>query len=521
MLLTLQKAKRRGARIIAINPLREPGLLGFRNPQEAAGMLGLSTPLADLYLQLRLNGDAALLKGILKELLDAGHLDRDFIASKTTGFDDFAAALKDVTWDQITAQSGINRQQIHEAANLLGKHDRIIICWAMGLTQQPNAVPIIQELVNLVLMRGAIGKPGAGLCPVRGHSNVQGDRTMGIWERPRKEFLDQLAQVFAFEPPRHVGFDTVESIKALKDGRAKVLFALGGNFLSATPDTEYTAAALRNASLTAHVSTKLNRAHLVTGRRGLMLPCLGRTEIDRQTSGDQFVTTENSMGVVEISQGVLEPASEHLLSEPTIVARLATATLIPRGDTAIDWLALASNYDLIRDLIAKAVAGCDDYNRKVRQPSGFYLPNKPRQGDFSNTKSGKANFTVHPLLEPRLEPGQLVLTTIRSHDQFNTTLYGLDDRYRGIHNERRVIFMNADDLRQRGLAANDVVDITSHFNGTQRLARRFICVPYHIPPGCCAAYFPEANVLVPIDSVAPGSNTPTSKYVVVTVEKTK
>jgi molybdopterin-dependent oxidoreductase alpha subunit len=523
MLTTLQKAKRGGAKMIAINPLREAGLLNFRNPQEAGGMLGISTHLTDLYLQVRLNGDMAVLKGIMKEMLEAGHIDRDFIQSKTAGFDDFAAALQQVIWDAILGQSGISRQQIHEAANILGKADRIIICWAMGLTQQPNAVAIIQEIVNLLLLRGSIGKPGAGACPVRGHSNVQGDRTMGIWERPRKDFLDKLQAVFGFDPPRHHGFDTVESIKAMHEGKAKVFFAMGGNFLSATPDTEYTAAALRNARLTAHVSTKLNRAHLVTGRQALILPCLGRTEIDRQSSGDQFVTTENSMGVVETSQGILDPASEHLLSEPMIVARLAQATVKSEISdlqfSAVGWLALASNYDLIRDLIAKTIPGCENYNEKVRRPGGFYLPNKPREGDFSNTPAGKASFTVHPLPEQHVEPGQLIMTTIRSHDQFNTTLYGLDDRYRGVHHERRVIFVNADDLRERGLKATDIVDITSHFKGKRRLARRFICVPYNIPRGCCATYFPEGNVLVPIDSVAEKSNTPTSKYVIVTLSR--
>jgi molybdopterin-dependent oxidoreductase alpha subunit len=523
MLTTLQKAKRAGARMITINPLREAGLISFRNPQEAGGILGISTHLTDLYLQVRLNGDVAILKGIMKEILDGGRIDREFIQSKTAGFDDFASALRQMSWDAILEQSGISRQQIQEAANMLGQADRIIVCWAMGLTQQPNAVAIIQEIVNLLLLRGSIGKPGAGACPVRGHSNVQGDRTMGIWDRPPGQLLDKLQQVFDFDPPRHPGFDTVESIKGMHEGKAGVFFALGGNFLSAAPDTEYTAAALRNTRLTAQVSTKLNRAHLVTGRQALILPCLGRTEIDRQSTGEQFVTTENSMGVIETSQGILDPASEQLLSEPMIVARLAQATLkseIPRFESStIDWLSLASDYDLIRNLIAKVIPGCENYNEKVRRPGGFYLPNKPRDGDFSNTPTGKANFTVHALPDQRLEPGQLIMTTIRSHDQFNTTIYGLDDRYRGIHHERRVIFVNADDLQERGLKATDVVDITSHFNGKQRLARRFICVPYNIPRGCCATYFPEGNVLVPIDSVAEKSNTPTSKYVIVTLNR--
>jgi molybdopterin-dependent oxidoreductase alpha subunit len=384
----------------------------------------------------------------------------------------------------------------------------------MGLTQHRNAVATIQEIVNLHLMRGAIGKPGAGVCPVRGHSNVQGDRTMGIWERPKKEFLDKLQEVFSFDPPRKFGYDTVEAIRAMHAGQAKVFFALGGNFLSATPDTEFTAAALRRCVLTVHVSTKLNRGHLVTGRQAVILPCLGRSERDLQASGPQLVSCENSMGVVQSSQGNQEPASEHLLSEPAIVARLALATLRDRG--GVSWRQLIENYDRIRDLIARVVPGFDQYNERIRKPGGFYLPNQPRQGHFP-TKSGKARFTVQPLPEDHLEPGQLVMTTIRSHDQFNTTIYGLEDRYRGIHNERRVVFMNTDDIRALGLAAGQTVDLTSYFHGQTRVARHFLVVPYDIPRRCAATYFPETNVLVPLDSVAETSNTPTSKYVIIRV----
>jgi molybdopterin-dependent oxidoreductase alpha subunit len=515
MLTTLQKAKRAGAKIIAVNPLPEAGLMGFMNPQEAGGMIGLSTTLADMFLQVRVNGDVALFKGILKEILAAGAVDTDFIQKYTTGYEEFAADIRSSDWNEIVEDSGISREQIREAAALLGKSGRIICCWAMGLTQSPNSVDQIQEIINLLLVRGSIGKDGAGACPVRGHSNVQGDRTMGIWERPREEFLNQLASEFRFEPPRHHGYDVVESIKAMHAGKVKIFFAMGGNFLSATPDTEYTAMALRNQRLTAQVSTKLNRSHLVVGRTALILPCFGRTDIDQQKSGPQFVSTENSMGVVETSQGILKPPSQHLMSEPSIVAHLAKATLGSR--TTVDWESLGNNYDLIRDLIARAIPGCERYNERVRAPGGFYLPNLPRQGDFDHTPSHKANFTVHEIPKRNLLPGQLVMMTIRSHDQFNTTVYGLHDRYRGVNNERRVVLMNDQDMQSLNLKPRDVVDVTSHFNGKQRIAKHFTVLPYNIPRRCCAMYFPEANVLVPIDSVAEKSNTPTSKYVIVTV----
>ena len=520
MLLALQRAKRNGCKIIAINPLPEAGLMRFKNPQEVVGLLGAGTALADLFLQVRINGDSALLKGLMKSLLEeeerrpGSALDLDFIREKTTGFDALSADLRKVPWENLIEQSGISRDQIREAAAMLMQSERIIACWAMGLTQHRNAVGTIQEIVNLLLMRGSIGKPGAGLCPVRGHSNVQGDRTMGIWERPPRAFLDKLQEVCGFEPPRKFGYDTVEAIRAMHAGEAKVFFALGGNFLSAAPDTEFTAAALRRCALTVQVSTKLNRAHLVTGRQAVILPCLGRSERDLQVSGPQLVSCENSMGVVQSSQGNQDPASEHLLSEPAIVARLARAVLRDRGGVLWQWL--VEDYDRIRDLIERVIPGFDQYNQRVRKPGGFYLPNEPRQGHFP-TKSGKANFTLHPLPDNHLEPGQLVMTTIRSHDQFNTTIYGLDDRYRGIHNERRVVFMNASDIRDLGLSAGQAVDLTSYFRGQTRVARHFLVVPYDIPTRCAATYFPETNVLVPLDSVAETSNTPTSKYVVIRV----
>ncbi|MFN2414572.1 MAG: FdhF/YdeP family oxidoreductase [Pyrinomonadaceae bacterium] len=520
MLSTLREAKRRGCRIVHVNPLPEAGLARFKHPQHPADLLGGGTELSDLFLQVRVNGDVALLKGLMKEVLEEEKrrpgevLDRKFIEEKTHGFDEFARALEEASWDELVEQSGVARESMREAAEIYVRSERTIVCWAMGLTQHKNAVANIQEIVNLLLLRGNLGRPGAGACPVRGHSNVQGDRTMGIWERPADTFLDALAREFDFEPPRRHGLDTVETIKAMHSARVKVFFALGGNFLSATPDTEFTARALARCRLTAHVSTKLNRSHLVTGGQALILPCLGRTERDAQSSGEQFVSVENSMGVVHSSRGGLDPASEHLLSEPAIVARLARETL--GGKSALDWEGLAADYDRVRDLIGRVIPGFEDYNRRVRRAGGFYLPNLAREGVFK-TSTGRANFTVHELPRIELAPGQLLLMTVRSHDQFNTTIYGLDDRYRGVYNERRVVFLNAEDMREQGLSAGQVVDLVSHFEGEERTARRFLVVPYPVPRRSAAAYFPEANVLVPVRSVADKSNTPASKSVVISV----
>ncbi|HKG79600.1 MAG TPA: FdhF/YdeP family oxidoreductase [Pyrinomonadaceae bacterium] len=515
MLTALEHAKRNGCKLVHINPLPEAGMTRFKHPQHVLGLLGSGTALADLFLQVRINADVPLLKGIMKAVLAReGSLDEEFIAYNTTGFEEFASALRDISWTDIVEQSGVSKEQIEQAAQIFVESERTIFCWAMGLTQHRNAVSNIQEIVNLMLLRGQIGKPGAGLCPVRGHSNVQGDRTVGIWERPTAEFLDKLAAAFNFNPPRNHGFDTVRAIQAMHEGQGKVFFALGGNFLSATPDTEFTAAALRRCRLTAHVSTKLNRSHLITGDRALMLPCLGRTEIDVQARGPQFVTTENSMGVVQISRGSLAPASPELLSEPQIVARLARVTLEHR--TTVDWEDLASNYDRVRDAIERVVPGFDDYNNRVRQPGGFYLPNAARNRVF-NTASGKAHFTIHELPEHNLGHDQFLMMTIRSHDQFNTSVYTLNDRYRGISNGRRVVFLNEDDIAAAGLRARQVVDLVSHFEGEERIARRFVIVPYDIPRRCAATYFPETNVLVPVRSVALKSNTPASKSVVISI----
>jgi molybdopterin-dependent oxidoreductase alpha subunit len=524
MLTTLRAAKRRGCRIIHVNPLPEAGLSRFKHPQHPADLLGGGTELTDLFLQVRVNGDVALLKGLMKEVLEEEQrrpgevLDRKFIAEKTHGFDDFARALGEARWEELVEQSGVARELMREAADIYANSERVIVCWAMGLTQHKNAVANIQEIVNLLLLRGNLGRPGAGACPVRGHSNVQGDRTMGIWERPADTFLDALAREFDFEPPRRHGLDTVETIRAMHERRVKLFFALGGNFLSATPDTEFTAEALRRCRLTAHVSTKLNRSHLITGEQALILPCLGRTERDAQRSGEQLVSVENSMGVVHSSRGALEPASPELLSEPAIVARLARETLGERSGIKWEWL--VEDYDRVRELIERVIPGFENYNQRVRAPGGFYLPNLARAGVFK-TSTERANFTVHELPRHELEPGELLMMTVRSHDQFNTTIYGLDDRYRGVSNERRVVFLNPEDVAEQGLSAGQVVDLFSRFDGEERTARRFLVVPYPLPRRCAATYFPEANVLVPLGSVADKSNTPASKSVRITVRPSR
>jgi molybdopterin-dependent oxidoreductase alpha subunit len=525
MLTSLLQAKRRGCKIVHINPLPETGLARFKHPQEFWTWLGAGTKLADLFLQVRINGDVALLKAMMKEVLDAEKrrpgqvLDHEFINRYTSGFAEFKEGLRQVHVGDLLDQSGISKVKVEDAARIFIESERVIFCWAMGLTQHKNAVANIQEIVNLMLLRGQLGKPGAGLCPVRGHSNVQGDRTMGIWEQPSPQFLDSLEKEFDFRPPRHHGLDTVHAIQAMHEGKAKVFFALGGNFLSATPDTEYTAEALRRCRLTAHVSTKLNRAHLITGKQALILPCLGRTEIDHQASGQQFVTTENSMAVVETSEGKLAPASSSLLSEPAIVAGLAKAvcsTNLSLSDKHVDWDGLIANYDRIRDAIEHVVPGFENYNERVRRPGGFYLPNPIRDLKF-NTKDGRAHFTVHPLARVNLKPGQFLMMTMRSHDQFNTTIYGLDDRYRGIRNGRRVVFLNPEDIRLAGLHDGQLVNLISHFEDEERVARNFRIVPYSIPRRCAATYFPEANVLVPIKYFADKSHTPASKSVVISI----
>lgn len=521
MLSALQKAKRKGAKIITVNPIKETGLLAFKNPQKPRDVLGGGTSLTDLYLQVKINGDIPLLRAIMhllyqKEQKTGDVFDKEFIEKNTVGFDDFIKKIKKQNLEKLSIASGISIEQIQEAADLLVDKTKIITCWAMGITQHKNGVENIKEIVNLLLLKGSVGKMGAGTCPVRGHSNVQGDRTMGIWEKPKPAFLDKLQTTFDFEPPRHHGVNVVEAIKVMHEEKGKVFFAMGGNFLSAAPDTEYTAKALQNCHLTVHVSTKLNRSHLIHGKTALILPCLGRTDIDKQKSGKQFVSVENSMGIVHTSRGHIKPLSKHLLSEPMIIARLAQKTL--GKNSKIDWLSMVENYDNIRDAIETIIPGFEQYNKRVRQTGGFYLPNGARDGDFK-TLSGKAHFSVTSLPKHKMEDDDFMMMTIRSHDQFNTTIYGLDDRYRGIYNERRVVMMNERDMQKMGFKKKDVVDLYNYYEGIERVAKTFVVVPYDIPEQCVATYFPEANPLVPINKIADKSHTPASKSVVIKIKK--
>ncbi|HTO05792.1 MAG TPA: FdhF/YdeP family oxidoreductase [Myxococcota bacterium] len=520
MLTVLQAAKRRGCAIVSINPLRERGVTAFANPQELRGLLGFGTALADLFVQVRVGGDVALLQGVSKcvlELEDAAPrtvLDRDFIATHTQGFDAWRRALAGRSFEELERNSGVTRAAMREVAELYARSRAVIACWAMGLTQHEHGVANVQELVNLLLLRGNIGRPGAGPCPVRGHSNVQGDRTMGIWERPAPEFLARLGAEFGFEPPAKHGLDAVATIQALHAGRARVFIGLGGNFATATPDTPFTHEALRRAELTVHVSTTLNRSHLVHGREALILPALGRTERDTQNGVDQFVTVEDSMRSVHRSQGRLEPAGPGLRSEPAIVAGLARAVL---GDAGIPWSSLAADYDRVRERIARVIPGFEDMNRRVREGGGFVLPSHAGRRAF-RTATGRAHFTVQEPPDASLPEGQLWMTTIRSHDQFNTTIYGDDDRYREIHGQRRVVLLHPDEIARAGLEAGQAVVLTSHWRGETRSLSGFRVLPYDLPLGCAATYFPEANALVPVGSYAARSRTPAYKSVPIRVQ---
>lgn len=529
MLSSLAAAKAAGARMIAINPLPEVGLTSFvdPNPQhgDLFGVLGFKpAKLADLHLPVRIGGDMAVVKGLMKILLERERrspgsvFDHEFIAANTVGFDDVIESLDAAEMDEIIAASGLSREQFEAAAEMIADARSFITCWAMGVTQHTDAVATIQDIVNLHLLRGAIGKAGAGLCPVRGHSNVQGDRTMGIWEKMTPVFRANLEREFGFVTPRNDGLNTVESITAMADGRAKVFFAMGGNFAAASPDTDAVSAALGNCELTVQVITKLNRTALTPGKTSLILPCLGRSEIDIQTDGEQFVSTESTMLNVQMSKGIFVPISDHLRSETWIVCRLAKAVLGDRS--TVDWAAMAADYDLIRDAISRVVPGCENYNERIRKKGGFYMPNPPRESVFP-TAAGKALFKASPLNTIELPEGRLMLTTIRSHDQFNTTIYGLDDRYRGIDGHRKVIFMNRGDIEKHGLKPGQSVDITSYFEGVERHVYGFSVVPYEIPVDCAAAYFPEANPLIPLGSVAKRSFTPTSKCVIISVHASK
>ena len=522
MLTALGETKKKGGKIITVNPLPEVGLMNFKDPQNPLKWIGSGQDLTDLFLQVKINGDVALLKIILKLMKEKETekpgtvFNHQFIKDKTKGLENMLLDLDRYKIEDLLPQTGLSLDTIQKATDMIINNDKIIICWAMGLTQHKNSVDNIRELVNILLLKGSIGKKGAGTCPVRGHSNVQGDRTMGIWEKMPAKFLDKLEETFQFQSPRKHGFDVVEAIEAMHQKKAKIFFGMGGNFVSATPDTTFTAKALQNCDLTVHVSTKLNRSHLIHGKQALILPCLGRSEKDYQVSGAQFISVENSMGVVHSSQGHLEPVSKKLLSEPAIVVGLANATL---KKTTVNWTKLISNYDLIRNKIEKVIPGFKNYNKRVRQKGGFYLPNNARDNNFKPTHTGKANFTLNKPSDIELKENQFIMMTIRTHDQYNTTIYGLNDRYRGVLNERRIIFMNAKDMKKQHLKSLDLVDLKSHFKDKERVAKGFLVVAYDIPEQCTATYFPEANVLVPITNVAHTSNTPASKTVIISIEK--
>jgi molybdopterin-dependent oxidoreductase alpha subunit len=521
MLSVLEKAKARGAKVIAINPLPEAGLIAFKNPQTAHGLVGGGVPIADEFVQIRLGGDMALFRGLARMLLEAGAVDREFIDTHCHGFPEYAAAVRDCDPGTVERASGVSQAQQERVAAMLAGSRRTVVCWAMGLTQHHHAVDTIAEVTNVLLMRGMIGKPGAGVCPVRGHSNVQGDRTMGIWEKAPEAFLAALESRFGITVPRRHGFDTVNAIRAMRDGRVSVFVGMGGNFASATPDTAVSEAALRNCALTVQVSTKLNRSHLVPGRTALILPALGRTDLDRTGGREQVVSVEDSMSMVHLSRGSLAPPGPEVRSEVAIVCGLARRLL--GRQHPVPWERFAADYDAIRDEIAAVIPGCEDYNRRVRAPDGFVLPHPPRDAREFRTPTGKANFAVNPLRWVPVPPGRLVLQTLRSHDQYNTTIYGLDDRYRGVNGGRRVVFVNPADIAALGLRPGDRVDLVSEFTAADgntqfRRAEDFQVVAYPTPVGNAAAYYPETNPLVPLDHVADRSNTPVSKAVIIRLE---
>lgn len=522
MLSALQKCKLAGGKVITINPLEEAGLKRFKNPQKPMDYFTQGTIITDIFLQVRINEDITLLKALMKILLDKAKsddsvIDRNFIESKTTGFDELVKDLNNHNLEDLIDQCGIPADLIYESAELIARSEKIIICWAMGLTQHKNGVENIKECVNLLLMKGSIGKEGAGTCPVRGHSNVQGDRTVGIMHHVSPRLNKALKSVFGFDPPGETGLDTVKCIEAMHAGKTKCFIALGGNFLSAASDTHYTAKALSNCNLLVSISTKLNRTHLIKGKKTLILPTLGRSEKDMKDGKLREVTVENSMGKVHPSKGYLAPASEMLMSEPEIVSNIAHATL---GDShVVNWLELGKDYALIRDKISKVISGFESYNEKIKDNNGFYLPNNARDGDFSKLPGGKAIFSVCTLPNHKLDNDEFLMMTIRSHDQFNTTIYGLDDRYRGVYNERRIIFINPEDMKRFGFSKLDKVDVTSHYDGITRIARKFLLVPYDIPRANLAGYFPELNPLVPINHYADQSQTPISKSIKVRLHR--
>tara|TARA_B100001750_G_scaffold71887_1_gene57386 strand:- start:4416 stop:6362 length:1947 start_codon:yes stop_codon:yes gene_type:complete len=520
MLSALKSAKVAGASVVSINPLLETGMRRFKHPQDFLEVMGQGTTIADMHIPVNVNGDLSLFRGLSKSIISGSGVDYDFVEEYTHGFEEYEHAVANTSWDNIVSTSGVARHDIENLAAAMRSSSSTIVCWAMGLTQHHNSVATIQEIVNSLLLGGHIGRPGAGLCPVRGHSNVQGDRTVGIDHKPSRGFLDALRNTTGINPPISHGHDSVSSVLAMLEGKARVFLSMGGNFVSAMSDTESTSKAIQKCDLSVQISTKPNRSHLVTGKTALILPCLGRTEKDVTPIGHQFVSVENSMGIVHSSRGSAKPASKHLMSEPGIVSGIASALDNKIGFSGIEWSDLSDNYDKIRDLIESSIPGFDSYNDRVRESSGFYLPNPPRDSRTFNTDTGKANFRVNSISSISPAPDQFVMMTIRSHDQYNTTIYGLDDRYRGIKESRRIVLMCKQDMSTLGIRTGVMVDLTSHFEGEQLSSPKWRVVEYDIPAGNIATYFPEANCLIPLNSVAEGSNTPTSKSVCVTVSPT-
>jgi len=518
MLTALRDAKRMGASIVSINPLIEAGMIRFKHPQNPLEVLGYGNEISDEHIRVRINGDQALFRGFAKTMMSNSLEDMEFIDEYTDGYGRYRSEVMSSNWEDIVEISGVKKSEIERIGELLGKSKSTICCWAMGLTQHKNSVATIQEIANVLLLGGNIGREGSGLCPVRGHSNVQGDRTVGINHNPSDDFLSSLSAEFGIDVPKNAGLDAVESVSKMNEGEARVFVSMGGNFLSAMSDTKATARGLQKCSLTVQISTKPNRSHLVTGRTAIILPCLGRTEIDNSGGKPQFVTVENSMGIVHKSIGKRSPASSHLLSECAIVAGIATAIEHEMGPSGVPWMDLASDYDNIRDCIERTIPGFEQYNSRSRVDGGFYLPNPPRDNRIFNTNNGLANLITHKLQPIETEDSEFVMMTIRSHDQYNTTIYSTNDRYRGISNVRRVVMMSREDIETRGWKEFQKVSITSHFNGNAISSEGWTIIEYDIPPGNVATYFPESNVLIPLESVADYSNTPTSKSVVVTIE---
>ena len=519
MLTALRDAKKKGASIISVNPLVETGMKKFKHPQNPVEMLGFGSSIADKHLRVKINSDQALFRAFSKSIIESDNIDEDFINKYTNGFENFRKIAIEARYEEISEITGIPLQEILEVSQKVSKSKSTIVCWAMGITQHKNSVATIQEIVNFLLLGGNIGRKGAGVCPVRGHSNVQGDRTVGINHKPSADFINNLERSTGIRSPEKHGFDSVEAVKAMEKGDAKVFLAMGGNFLSAMSDTNRTSAALSNCKLTVHISTKPNRSHLITGKTGIILPCLGRTEEDVSSSnGRQFVTVENSMGVVHSSTGTFKPASNLLKSEPAIVSGIGGAVESRLERSGIPWENLSEDYNLIRNLIEKTIPGFDEYNVRIKSKSGFYLPNPPRDSRTFPTKNGYANFVSNDISFAK-SSDKFMMMTIRSHDQYNTTIYGLDDRYRGISKGRRVILMNKDDISKYNLSKGELVDLSSEMDSGTVLSPDWFVVPYDIPEGNVATYFPESNCLIPLDSVAEKSNTPTSKSVPIGITK--